>query len=95
MERPIRVHLFFPFLYLILTCVITLLPMLAKPVETAIGFSMILASVPVYLVFIYWKNKPRWMAEITGEGNNWLQRLLVVLPQVGKLTYTQRISVHS
>ena len=59
--------------------------MIAKPVETAIGFAMILASVPVYIVFIMWKSKPMWVRNILGEGTNWLQRLLVVMPQVKKL----------
>ena len=84
MERPIKVNLFFPILYLVLTAIITLLPMIAKPVETAIGFAMILASVPVYIVFIMWKSKPLWVRNILGEGTNWLQRLLVVMPQVRK-----------
>ena len=77
-----QVNLFFPILYLILTAIITLLPMIAKPVETAIGFCMILASVPVYIVFLVWKGKPKWLGNILGEGTNWLQRLLVVMPQV-------------
>ena len=77
-------NLFFPILYLILTAIITLLPMIAKPVETAIGFCMILASVPVYIVFLVWKGKPKWLGNILGEGTNWLQRLLVVMPQVKK-----------
>ena len=77
-------NLFFPILYLILTAIITLLPMIAKPVETAIGFCMILASVPVYIVFLVWKGKPKWLGNILGEGTNWLQRLLVVMPQVNK-----------
>ena len=83
-------NLFFPILYLILTAIITLLPMIAKPVETAIGFCMILASVPVYIVFLVWKGKPKWLGNILGEGTNWLQRLLVVMPQVRK--YIQKFS---
>ena len=79
-----QVNLFFPILYLVLTAIITLLPMIAKPVETAIGFCMILASVPVYIVFLVWKGKPKWLGNILGEGTNWLQRLLVVMPQVKK-----------
>jgi hypothetical protein len=82
MERPIKVNLIFPFTYLVLTAVITLLPMVAKPVETAIGFAMILASLPVYVLLIWWEDKPAWVGRLTGEGTNWLQRLLVVLPQV-------------
>ena len=81
MPRPIKVNLFFPVIYLIMTLVITLLPMIAKPVETGIGLAMIMTSVPVYVVFLYWKSKPKWVHRMTTDSTNWLQRLLVVLPQ--------------
>ena len=50
MERPIKVHLFFPFLYLVLTAVITLLPMMAKPVETAIGFVILFPDFSIIIL---------------------------------------------
>ena len=53
MERPIKVHLFFPFLYLVLTAVITLLPMIAKPVETAIGFVIFPPDVLIIILAPY------------------------------------------
>jgi len=80
MERPIKVHLAFPIIYLIMTLVITLLPMIQQPVETAIGLAMILTAVPVYFIFIKWTSKPAWIKRFTMEGTNWLQRLLVVVP---------------
>jgi hypothetical protein len=46
--------------YIILTTAITILPMIAKPVETSIGMGMILTALPVYWVFISWKSKPAW-----------------------------------
>merc|ERR1712117_231172 len=80
MERPIKVHLAFPIIYLIMTLAITLLPMIQQPVETAIGLAMIATAVPVYFVFIQWKTKPAWIKNFTMEGTNWVQRLLVVVP---------------
>ena len=80
MKRPIKVNLFFPIIYLTMTAFITILPMVVKPVETGIGIAMILTAVPVYFVFIRWKNKPAWIANCTADSTNWLQRLLVVLP---------------
>jgi amino acid transporter len=81
MTRPIKVNLVFPITYLAMTLVITLLPMIAKPVETGIGLAMILTSVPVYLVFLAWTSKPKWVQNLTTESSNWLQRVLVVVPQ--------------
>ena len=50
----IRVNLVFPVVYLAMTLVITVLPMLASPVETGIGLLMILTSVPVYFILVRW-----------------------------------------
>ena len=63
-----------------MTLVITLLPMIAQPVETGIGLAMILTAVPVYLVFIQWKGKPGWLDTFTLTTTDKLQRLLVVMP---------------
>ena len=57
-ERPIKVNLIFPILYILATIVITGLPMIITPVETAIGLAMILSGVPVYFIFVASKNKP-------------------------------------
>ncbi|XP_043199529.1 Y+L amino acid transporter 2-like isoform X2 [Amphibalanus amphitrite] len=56
--RPIRVNLFWPIIYIIATIFITIMPMIAKPVETGFGLIIILSGVPVYLVCIAWKKKP-------------------------------------
>ena len=55
----------FPIIYLVMTLVITILPMVASPVETGIGLLMILTSVPVYLILVRWRTKPRWLARVT------------------------------
>merc|ERR1711971_1094404 len=52
-ERPIKVHLIFPITYVVLTAIITILPMISNPVETSIGIAMILSAFPVYFVFIH------------------------------------------
>jgi solute carrier family 7 L-type amino acid transporter-like protein len=80
MERPIKVNLVFPVVYLALTAVITVLPMIEQPVETAIGFAMILTAVPVYLFFIAWKSKPACVARFTHVVTAALQKLMVVVP---------------
>ena len=81
MKRPIKVHLFFPITYLLLTAMILILPAIVKPVETGIGIAMILTAVPVYFALIAWKTKPAWVHQMTTGGTNWLQRLLMILPQ--------------
>lgn len=66
LPRPIRVNLAWPVIYLIATIFVTVVPMIASPVETGYGLLMIFSSVPVYVVFIAWKNKPKWFQQSMG-----------------------------
>ncbi len=70
----------FQIVYLILTAVITVLPMIAKPVETGIGMAMILSAVPVYIVFIAWKSKPKFISRVTDAITTVVQKLMIVVP---------------
>lgn len=67
LPRPIRVNLAWPVIYLIATLFVTIVPMIASPVETGYGLLMIFSSVPVYVVFIAWKNKPKWFQKTMGK----------------------------
>merc|ERR1719187_715076 len=79
-ERPIKVHLIFPILYVIASIFITIVPMIASPVETGIGCAIIATGIPVYFLFIYWKNKPLWFQRIINAGTVFFQKLFVVMP---------------
>uniref|UniRef100_A0A146L8A0 Y+L amino acid transporter 2 n=1 Tax=Lygus hesperus TaxID=30085 RepID=A0A146L8A0_LYGHE len=73
--RPIRVNLVFPIVYILATLFVTIVPMVVTPVETGIGCLMILTSVPVYAVFIAWKNKPKFFVNAVGKVTVLLQKL--------------------
>ncbi|XP_055905190.1 Y+L amino acid transporter 2 [Eupeodes corollae] len=79
LPRPIRVPLVFPIVYLLATLFVTIVPMYASPVETGYGILMILSSVPVYLVFIAWKNKPLWFQRTMGGFTQVLQKMMMVV----------------
>ncbi|XP_054730586.1 Y+L amino acid transporter 2 [Anastrepha obliqua] len=79
LPRPIRVPLIFPIIYLLATIFVTVVPMYASPVETGYGILMILSSIPVYLVFIAWKNKPIWFQKTMGGFTQGLQKVLMVV----------------
>merc|ERR1712141_782016 len=80
-ERPIRVHMIFPILYTLATVFITIVPMVASPVETGIGIAIILTGVPVYFIFVYWKNKPKFILQISATATKFLQSMFLVLPK--------------
>jgi len=80
LERPIKVNLAFPIIFILMTLAITILPMMQQPVETAIGFAMILSAIPVYFIFIKWKTKPAPIENLLASVNNKIQQLLIVVP---------------
>ncbi|XP_066993972.1 Y+L amino acid transporter 2 [Anabrus simplex] len=79
LPRPIKVNLFFPVIYILASIFVTVVPIIASPVETGYGCLMILTAVPVYLVFIYWKNKPKKVQHAIGGVTIILQKLMLVV----------------
>ena len=80
-ERPIKVHLAFPVIYVTLTAFITILPMISNPLETLIGLAMILSAFPVYFMFIWPKKSPQGWSRFRWQVYFFLQKLLVVVPE--------------
>ena len=66
-ERPIRVSLVWPVLYILATVFITIVPMVARPFETGMGCVMILTALPVYLICIHWKQRPALVIKLQGK----------------------------
>jgi len=54
--------------------------MIASPIETGIGIAIILTGVPVYFVFVAWKNKPMWVQKLSEGFTKFMQKMFVVLP---------------
>merc|ERR1712106_350745 len=79
-ERPIKVNLFFPVIYVLATLFITVVPMISTPVETAIGLGIIATGIPVYFIFIVWKDKPVFIKKMICGVTMCLQKLFVVVP---------------
>lgn len=79
LERPIRVNMFFPIIYIMATVFIVVVPCIASPVETGYGALMILSGIPVYLIFIGWKNKPAYIQKALGALTRFLQKILIVV----------------
>lgn len=79
-ERPIKVHLFWPIIYIIATIFITAVPMFSDPKSTLMGCIIILTGVPVYFVFVWWQSKPRFFNKSVDGLTLALQKLMVVVP---------------
>ncbi|XP_049880694.1 Y+L amino acid transporter 2 isoform X2 [Pectinophora gossypiella] len=83
LERPIKVNLFFPVIYIICTILVVAFPAVASPYETGVGCLMILTAVPVYLLFIEPRTRIRGLNSITNSTTHLLQKLtLSVRPKI-------------
>ncbi|CAK1540931.1 unnamed protein product [Leptosia nina] len=75
LERPIRVNLFFPILYIICTILVVAVPAVASPAETGVGCLMILTAVPVYLLLIEPRTKITGLGSLTDAATRLIQKL--------------------
>ncbi|VDL78005.1 unnamed protein product [Nippostrongylus brasiliensis] len=64
-ERPIKVSLIWPTIFLAGCAALVVIPIMAAPKDTAIGLMIMFSAVPVYLVFVAWKNKPKFVDNMT------------------------------
>ncbi|KFM72858.1 Large neutral amino acids transporter small subunit 2, partial [Stegodyphus mimosarum] len=80
LPRPIKVNLIFPAIYIVASIFITVVPMMADPVGTGFGALIIATGVPVYLLFVYWENKPKAIRKGIDSVTFTLQKLFVVVP---------------
>ena len=72
----------FPIIYVVLTAVITILPMISNPVETSIGIAMILSAFPVYFIFIHPSKYSRALGKVSLSISNALQKFFIAVPEV-------------
>lgn len=79
-ERPIKIHLFWPLLYIVATLFITIVPMISDPFSTLMGSLIIATGAPVYWLFIGWKKRPLWLNRSLDGFTMALQKIMIVVP---------------
>jgi len=80
-ERPIKVNLIFPIIYVICSIFVTIVPMIASPVETGIGCAIIFTGVPVYFIVLSddYVKKPESVRRFLASETIWLQKLFMAV----------------
>ncbi|KPP78373.1 large neutral amino acids transporter small subunit 2-like, partial [Scleropages formosus] len=58
MPRPIKVSLAWPVTYLLFWAFLLIFSLYSEPVVCGIGLAIMLSGVPIYLLGVYWENKP-------------------------------------
>lgn len=80
-ERPIKVWIGFPIIYVTFTAVILSFAFYASPRESILGILIILTGVPVYLVCVVWKDKPKKFIRLIDGFTKVSQKLFLILPE--------------
>ncbi|KAK5983619.1 Large neutral amino acids transporter small subunit 1, partial [Trichostrongylus colubriformis] len=60
------------------------MPNAERPIKVTIGLMIMLSAVPVYLIFIAWKNKPKFVDNLTDSFTIFVQKLFMVVDDNSK-----------
>ncbi|CAH1644830.1 unnamed protein product [Spodoptera littoralis] len=82
--RPIRVNIILPISFLIICTFVVICSCFTTPVEVGIGVVFIAIGVPVYYIFIVWKNKPQWLISACNAFNLACSKIFLCLPESSK-----------
>ncbi|XP_021950140.1 Y+L amino acid transporter 2 [Folsomia candida] len=63
-HRPIRMPIYLPIIFLIICIFLIFVPICTSPAsEIGVAVIIVLSGIPVFLVFVYWKNKPKFLQQ--------------------------------
>ncbi|MCJ8733728.1 hypothetical protein PDJAM_G00226910 [Pangasius djambal] len=80
MPRPFKVPIFIPAVFSFTCFFMVFLSLYSDPVNTGIGFVIMLTGIPAYYIFIVFDRKPKWFQKLSDSVNRSLQILLEVVP---------------
>eukprot|EP00058_Branchiostoma_floridae_P022210 XP_002607700.1 hypothetical protein BRAFLDRAFT_82854 [Branchiostoma floridae] len=80
LPRPIKLNLAIPVLFVLLSLFMVVVSFVSAPVECGIGLAILASAIPVYAVFVHWRNKPTWFKSFEAYVTYHLQLILNVVP---------------
>uniref|UniRef100_W5KY31 Solute carrier family 7 member 11 n=1 Tax=Astyanax mexicanus TaxID=7994 RepID=W5KY31_ASTMX len=82
MPRPFKVPIFIPAVFSFTSFFMVFLSLYSDPVNTGIGFAILLTGIPAYYILIVFNKRPKWFQKFSGENsvNRSLQIILEVVP---------------
>ena len=67
MERPIKLNLAIPIIFVVICSFLVFMPLYVRPIEVGMGLLITGSGIPVYMLCVHWKNKPEWFKSILGK----------------------------
>ncbi|KAF6021764.1 SLC7A6 [Bugula neritina] len=81
--RPLKISLFWPICYLIMTVFICAVPLMTAPQEVGMGLLIVCTGIPVYIIFVKWQ--PKQLIRFTVKFTKFFQKILIIYPDTNKL----------
>lgn len=82
-NRPIKISLLFPVIYLLFWAFLLIFSLWSEPVVCGIGLAIMMTGVPVYFLGVYWQHKPQCFNDFIASLTSVSQKLcMVVYPQM-------------
>ncbi|GAA47979.1 Y+L amino acid transporter 2 [Clonorchis sinensis] len=82
MERPVKVPIVFPFIYIAVTLFLVIFAFVGAPKEALIGVGIVLSGAVVYIIGMVWKYMPQSVHDFTNKVTIGTQKLLRLVPGV-------------
>lgn len=76
-ERPIKVQLWIPVLFILICAFLIIVPCYVAPMEVGLGILITLTGIPFYYVGVAWKDKPKKFREWNQRITRCLQKLFL------------------
>ncbi|XP_022540095.1 cystine/glutamate transporter [Astyanax mexicanus] len=80
MPRPFKVPIFIPAVFSFTSFFMVFLSLYSDPVNTGIGFAILLTGIPAYYILIVFNKRPKWFQKFSDSVNRSLQIILEVVP---------------
>ncbi|XP_067932341.1 Y+L amino acid transporter 2-like [Watersipora subatra] len=82
LKRPLKISLFWPISYLIMTVFICAIPLITEPLQVGMGIIIVCTGIPVYILFV--KYRPQALTKKGDQLTHFFQKLLLLYPDTDK-----------
>ena len=76
MERPIKLNLIIPIIFVVICSFLVFMPLYVRPIEVGMGLLITGSGIPVYMLCVHWKNKPEWFKNLLGKWHRFIRLVI-------------------
>ncbi|ODN00877.1 Large neutral amino acids transporter small subunit 2 [Orchesella cincta] len=79
LERPIKVHIILPIIFLLICGFLVVVPCFVRPIELGVGILITITGIPFYVIFIWWH--PHFLSRLTTSTTEVVQKTFLSLKE--------------